>query len=134
MTFRAIIDHIIASIQKQCLIFKLLLIIESRKPLILLCFSLSSVRTSASRRRKRHIACGDFFTKATGALILLRLLFRKRSRQVARLTCKCARCRFVGYQPFSVRALRTLEKFVLLRLQGNTLIPCAFCYKENARQ
>lgn len=32
------------------------------------------------RRRKLPIACGDFFTKVTGALIPLRLLFRKRLR------------------------------------------------------
>ncbi len=46
------------------------------------------------RRRKLHIACGDFFTKVTGALIPLRLLFRKRSRcaYAARLwrLCKAA--------------------------------------------
>lgn len=33
-----------------------------------------------TRRRKLHIACGDFFTNVTGALIPLPLLFRKRSR------------------------------------------------------
>ena len=32
------------------------------------------------RRRKRYAACGDFFIKVTDALILQRLLFRKRSR------------------------------------------------------
>ena len=36
------------------------------------------VPSFAPRRRKLHIACGDFFTKVTGALIPLRLLFRKR--------------------------------------------------------
>lgn len=41
----------------------------------------SSMMTPAPpRRRKLHIACGDFFIKVTGALIPLRLLFRKKSR------------------------------------------------------
>ena len=40
-------------------------------------------------RRKLHIACGDFFTKVTGVLIPLRLLFRKKSRSARLFGCKC---------------------------------------------
>ncbi len=46
------------------------------------------VPSPAPRRRKHHIACGDFFTKVTGALIPLRLLFRKKSRSARLFSCK----------------------------------------------
>ena len=36
------------------------------------------------------------------------LLFRKRSRQVARLVCKRTRCRFVAYHPFTMLRLAAL--------------------------
>ena len=42
------------------------------------------------RRRKLHIACGDFFTKVTGALIPLRLLFRKKVALHLRCSLACA--------------------------------------------
>lgn len=42
----------------------------------------------------------------------LLLLFRKRSRQFARLTCKRVRCRFGAYQPFSACACGALESIV----------------------
>mgnify|MGYP004421822137 CR=1 FL=1 len=52
-----------------------------------------------TRRRKLNIACGDLFTKITGALIPLRLLFRKRSRCSKSLSKKVAlrlRCSLVN--------------------------------------
>ena len=106
------------------LILRLILFFDYRKPLILLRLQISPVRTSAPCRRKWPIACGDFFTKVTSALILLRLLFRKRSRQVARLTCKRARCRFVGTNLFRfVRFahLKTLDFTVFFLKFCNTI-------------
>ena len=60
------------------------------------------VLLSAPRRSKVRFAPFFFAEKHPPAALLL--LFRKRSRQVARLTCKRVRCRLVTYQPFSVCA------------------------------
>lgn len=54
-----------------------------------------------TRRRKLHIACGDFFTKATSALIPLRLLFRKGHAAPLLLACKCAHNASACYQFFA---------------------------------
>ena len=64
----------------------------------------------APRRRKLHIACGDFFTKVTGALITLRLLFRKRSRLLRLLACKRAHNAFAALPTFcGVREFKSLS-------------------------
>ena len=67
-------------------------------------------RNRQARRRKLHIACGDFFTKVTGALITLRLLFRKRSRLLRLLACKRAHNAFAALPTFcGVREFKSLS-------------------------
>ena len=58
----------------------------------------------------------------------LLLLFRKRSRQVARLTCKRIRCHFVAYQPFS--DIGTLPHSLTKNLCYQLFANCKFNRKE----
>ena len=60
-----------------------------------------SISSLLTRRRKRYDACGDFFAKVTGALISLRLLFRKKSCLRRLFACKCSHDGWARYQLFA---------------------------------
>ncbi len=83
----------------------------------------------APRRRKLHIACGDFFTKVAGALISLRLLSEKGHAAPSLLACKRVRDVPACYQPFSgtwvqivIKKCREIFFISPLQIKAQTLI------------
>ena len=65
----------------------------------------SLVRVQLGEPRRSKVRFAPFFFAEKHPPASLLLLFRKRSRQAARLVCKHTRCRFVAYQPFASKRL-----------------------------
>ena len=107
--------------EEKYLILRLILIIDSRKPLILLYFSISSVRT-LDHVRASFISLALIFYENQSSLIPLLFLFRKKSRSAHLFVCKRTHDGSLSLPTFC-----DIAHFVRLKNLGFTVFFDKFC-------